>query len=169
MLPAVGAYFSEASALCFADQFHESGIELKVGGVNRSFYVYWDCQITDQTRRSFADQDELTELGAVGVAILLILEIQSELTILSRSAKGTGFDYWLCNKEQQIPFSKGAARLEISGIMTRNEKNNIKYRLKNKIKQIQQSDDSGLPAYIVIVEFSVPESHIEGRFFDVGN
>jgi len=169
MIPAIGELLCEASAFCFADQLHESGIELKVGGVNRSFYVCWDSKITDQTRSSFADRDEVTEYGAVGVAILLILEIENELTIVSRSAKGTGFDYWLGKKEQQLPFSMGAARLEISGIMARNKTNTIKRRLEIKQKQTKQSDASRLPAYIVIVEFSVPESHIAARYFDVEN
>lgn len=163
--PSKGRYLCEASALCFSNQFHNSGIELVVGGQDKPFYVIWNNQITDQLRRSFADQKELTEYGAEGVAILLILEIKDEFTIVERASIGTGFDYWLGKKDQSLPFANGTARLEISGIMTANPKNNIQIRLEKKKTQIKQSDNSRLPAYIVIIEFSKPESHIEEKLF----
>lgn len=78
---------------------------------------------------------------------------ETDYTIIERSRKGTGVDYWL-GHDDDIPFKK-SARLEVSGIFTGGEKP-LETRFKKKIKQTNQSDSTQLPAYISIVEFSSP-------------
>lgn len=55
-----------------------------------------------------------------------------------------------------LPFQR-KARLEISGIR-KGDGSDINRRVNLKVEQIKRSDDSGFPAYIVVVEFSNPMS-----------
>ena len=81
---------------------------------------------------------------------------ETEYTIIERSCKGDGFDYWLGKKDDGL--FNHAARLEISGILQESATNTVEKRLKIKIKQTEQSDESRLPAYISIVEFGKPKA-----------
>lgn len=101
----------------------------------------------------------MTEYGATGIAVLLIIEM-TEFTVIKRARKGEGVDYWLGHKSDKPPF-RNKARLEISGILEGNE-SKIKARLKQKLEQTKLTK-SKLPTYIVIVEFSRPVSHLEKK------
>lgn len=156
---AFGTMLAEAGAVCFADRQHSNGVELKVdGSFQAKFQVYWQ-QISEQMKRCYNDEEFTTELGAYGVAFLLVLNLTNH-TILKRSRRGTGFDYWLgkTNDKDVLPF-QDKQRLEVSGI--RNGDNSaVKARVNQKIKQTQPSDKTGLPALIVVVEFSAPLSQV---------
>lgn len=58
-------------------------------------------------------------------------------------------------KDQRGIFQR-AARLEVSGILKGN-KTKVAARLVEKLAQTKRSDDAGLPAYVVIVDFGGPE------------
>lgn len=73
------------------------------------------------------------------------------------SEGNNGIDYWLSDDSDELEFS---ARLEISGIKQKKPTNNIKTRIKSKIRQTKQSDSSNLPAFISIIEFSELEAII---------
>ena len=100
--------------------------------------------------------------AAYGVAILLILQLTT-LTVIERSRKGTGFDYWLGSQDSttMLPFQR-MARLEVSGIRKGN-RSQIKARVKQKTEQTGVSDAEGLPAYIIVVEFSRPISVVSAK------
>jgi hypothetical protein len=75
---------------------------------------------------------------------------------------GTGFDYWLGYDESHSkydPINFLLARLEISGIKSETESNNVDRRVKEKKKQTNPSDYLKLPAYISVTEFSEPKSY----------
>jgi hypothetical protein len=114
-LPAItaefGASLAQAAAVCLESQNHSSGVELRLTG-RRTFVLQW-TPATEQMRRCWNEAVEATEFGACGIAFLLILKL-TEFTIIERSRKGTGFDYWL-GRDDQL-FQK-KARLEISGIL----------------------------------------------------
>ncbi|BAU14873.1 hypothetical protein LEP3755_54280 [Leptolyngbya sp. NIES-3755] len=97
-----------------------------------------------------------------GVAFLLILQL-TDLTVIERSRKGTGFDYWLGSQDSAttLPFER-MARLEVSGIR-RGNRGQVNTRVKQKIEQTRTSDAQGLPAYIIVVEFSRPISMISTK------
>jgi hypothetical protein len=80
-----------------------------------SFKLVWEHEISEQILNSWDDYQEATEAGATGIAFLLMLEL-TEFTIIRRARKGTGFDYWLGNKDAAYPFQE-AARPEVSGIL----------------------------------------------------
>jgi hypothetical protein len=109
-------------------------------------------------RCSWNDKEEATEFGACAIAILVILDL-TDYTVISRAAKGGGFDYWLGKEEndEELPSYQNKARLEVSGILRGND-SDIQSRVRKKLKQVEPSDDTTLPAYIVVVEFSKPLS-----------
>ena len=114
--------------------------------------LVWDNIFDEQLDRTWADQFYATEHGAVCLAILIALKM-TNYTIIEKSARKNGFDYWLGEKDD-ILFQK-KARLEVSGIFKGTEKD-VNKRYKIKVIQTNQSDLLKIPAYIGIVEFSNP-------------
>jgi hypothetical protein len=156
--PAFGVSLAEAGAVCFEDQGHSTGVELKVlGDFSTAFRVYWP-EVTDQMLLCWNDREVTTEYGAYGIGILLIREL-TDFSLIERSRKGTGFDFWL-GHEDVLPF-QNKARLEISGIRKGND-SLVKTRIQQKLKQTEQSNES-FTAYIIVVEFSRPLSQVVKR------
>ncbi|ALF54589.1 hypothetical protein ACX27_19875 [Nostoc piscinale CENA21] len=152
--PAFGAALAEACAVCLNDQGNIQGVELQVqGDLTDVFKIYWQ-EVTDQMLRCWNDNEYTTEQAAYGITLLIIQEL-TEYTVVERSRRGTGFDYWLGKKgdNNQLPF-QNAVRLEVSAIR-QGDDSKIKARAKQKLEQVN-SVDSSLPVYIVIVEFSKP-------------
>ena len=148
---------AEAGAVCLEKMNHGSGVVLTVNGsVQDQFTVWWDT-VTDQQLRTYFDLPEATEWGACSIAILLAIHL-TEFTVIERSRKGTGFDYWLGYQNEPGPPFQNAARLEISGILDGSDAN-IRSRVGQKSDQVKQSANTGLPVYIIIVEFSAPISY----------
>ncbi|MEB3337992.1 MAG: hypothetical protein VKJ46_11045, partial [Leptolyngbyaceae bacterium] len=92
----------------------------------------------------------------------------TNLTVIERSRKGTGFDYWLGIQDSAsiLPFQR-MARLEVSGIR-KGHQGQINARVKQKTEQTRPSDAQGLPAYIIVVEFSRPISIISAKHNPTG-
>lgn len=153
--PTMGAVLAEAAGVCLENQRHNLGVDMAMKGIHtHTFQVFWP-EVTEQARRSWNDMDEATEFGACGVAISLILRCTS-YTVIERSRKGSGFDYWLGHQEDKhlLTFEK-KARLEVSGIQN-GTNSQVKTRVQNKINQTKRSGSSGLPAYIAVIEFGSP-------------
>ncbi|MBN7810181.1 hypothetical protein J0A68_04380 [Algoriphagus sp. H41] len=149
-----GQHLFESCVVCLTRQSHSNTgttIEVK-GDTTVTTTLIWDNIFDDQLDRTWKDQFYATEHGAVCIAILLALKL-TEYTIIEKSARKNGFDYWLGDNDD-ILFQK-KARLEISGIFQGTEKD-VKKRYDVKVKQTQQSDALKIPAYIGIVEFSNP-------------
>ena len=111
-------------------------------------------------RNTYADEEYATEHAAYGVAFLLVLG-QTDYTVMAKSRRGTGFDYWLGTGEDDrgLPFHE-KERLEVSGIRSGDE-TQIKARVNQKLKQVRRSDDTRLPALVIVVEFSHPITQAE--------
>ena len=103
---------------------------------------------------------DFREYGACGIAALLV-DSMTEYTIIERSQKGPGFDYWLGKKGTNTPLFQEKARLEVSGIR-KGESSGIEARVRQKEKQITPSDGS-LPGIIVVVEFSSPRARMRTK------
>lgn len=154
--------FVEACKVCLEDQRHHPGIALRVDGLLPcSFQLNWDSPVTTEAVDSWADADEATEHGACAIAFFVVLEI-AQLMVIRRSRKKTGVDYWLTHQNDTL--LQNSARLEISGIRNGSQ-SIINSRVEQKKKQTKQSDSTHatLPAYVVVVEFSNPVSHVEVR------
>jgi hypothetical protein len=148
-------FLHEAAAVCLAHHAHETGKELKVDGKFRtSFYISWQ-KVESKDLPMWRDMQTTVENGAYGIAILLIIKL-TDYESVERAVKGNGFDYWLGYNSDLFQRS---ARLEVSGILEGGQ-SEINARAQKKIQQTIRSDNIGLPAYIVIVEFSIPKSNI---------
>ncbi len=160
LTPAGGQALAEQAAVCFDAAGHSSGeAALAVRGyVEASWRLRWPAA-TEQMRRAYRDIPEATEQGAYGVAILIVRTITG-LTVVERSVKGTGFDYWL-GEDMGHPF-QNKARLEVSGIL-QGTASQINARLKQKETQTRVSDKFRLPAYIVVVEYGGPNARVSKR------
>lgn len=150
--PAFGQYLSQACAVCLESQGHQQGKDLFVqGDYSNTYSLQWP-PVTQQMLRCLNDDEVATEHGAVGIAVLLVARLVG-FSVIERSRKGTGFDYWL-GDDGEVPF-QNKARLEISGIR-KGDDAAIKNLVNKKKRQTNRSDELGLPAYTVIVEFSRP-------------
>jgi hypothetical protein len=150
---------AQAGAVCLENQGHLCGVRFVVQGtLTATFEVHWALRVTEAMRRYWNDLEEATEQGAYGLAILLVRSLTG-YTIVERSRKGTGFDWWLGNDDNLF---QGKARLEVSGIL-RGDARRINSRVATKVTQTKQSDHSGLTAYVVVVEFSAPRAKVVQR------
>ena len=152
----------EAGAICLTSEAHQPGVILEVEGeFSTRFQLDWQ-PVTEQAQRCWNDEEYTTEQAAYGIAFLLILQL-TDLTVIERSRKGTGFDYWLGSQDSttMLPFQR-MARLEVSGIRKGN-RSQINARVKQKTEQTGASDAEGLPAYIIVIEFSRPISVVSAK------
>ena len=154
----VGVMLNEATIYCFDRANHGNGLILTIkGGFQNSFQVIWEDEITPQLLRTWNNTKEATEYGAVGVAVMMILELL-DMTIVMRSREGSGIDYWLGEiGENNLPIIK--AGLEVSGIQEATISNTVNARLTLKKKQSSKSKLLGFPIYVIVVEFKLPEAH----------
>lgn len=88
------------------------------------------------------------------LSLLLADTLLAEKGIWQSSRSGQGVDFWLINPVTL----QSILRVEISGIRKQTATNPISTRVKKKMKQTDQSDNSNAIAYISIVEFSQPSA-----------
>jgi len=170
--PRRGAEHYEATLVCLTERSHEPGVKCDVKDMNETrtgLALHWSEQVTEQMKSSWNDLGEATESGAVGIAILVILEL-TEYTIIRRSKKGTGVDYWLGFKNVGASVGenvlKDNARLEVSGIGNANQESTIRARVRNKLRRTSRSDSARVPAYVIVTEFSRPVVYMVERAAD---
>ena len=154
--PIEGANLYENCVVALHNSCHPAPVTLQVSGLNVCNYLLlWEDSYNDQLRRTYNDEQSVTERAAVAVSVMLALR-QTEYTVIERSRKGTGFDYLL--GDGQDPLFTPKARLEVSGIMRETDGNTAELRYRQKAAQTAKSDDMLLPAYISVVEFSTPKA-----------
>jgi hypothetical protein len=159
--PAFGAALAEAAAVCLDAQAHRSGVEMLVeGDFSGCFRVNWSA-VTTQMQRCWNDMEYATEQGAYGLAFLIVGQLTG-YTVIERSIKGTGFDYWLGARlpTGTLAFER-KVRLEVSGIL-QGQESRIRARVKEKVQQTQQYEHP-LPVYVVVIEFGQPQARMVQR------
>lgn len=155
------AALMEAASVCLESQYHQSGVIIKVQGTyNSKFSLSWD-KVDLRVRQTWQNLSESVEDAAYGLAILTIWEYTS-YKIIKQSFKGSGFDYWLGEKDFSDDPFKEKARLEVSGIL-KGTKGQINQRLKEKQQQTEKSDNFKLPVFVIIAEFGTPQIKIQKR------
>jgi hypothetical protein len=157
--PAFGQYLAEAGAVCLESEGHSQGQTLSVCGSHRTSYQLTWPAVTDQVLSCLNDPEVATEHGAVGIAVLLAKKLLG-YSVVQRSRKGTGFDYWL-GDDSRMPF-QNKARLEVSGIRHGDEAG-VRARVRQKRRQTDASDGTALPAHVIVVEFSQPAAQVEAK------
>ena len=158
---AYGSALAEAASVCFEEEGHPCGVSMDLDAPERwVFEVRWPT-LSANAFSTWADGPFATEQGAYGIAIMVV-EAVTGLEVKERSKKGTGFDYWLGPPESEARLFQDLTRLEVSGIR-RAERSQVDSRVQTKIRQTERSDDLGISAYIVIVEFGRPLSVLRTR------
>jgi hypothetical protein len=153
--PARGQSSAQAAAVCLEHNQLSPGCTFYlIGDPVVTFQIHW-TQATAQARTSWADLQEATEHGGYAIAAIVVRRVFN-LLVVERSAKGTGFDYWLGVADSEPLFQAKVGRLEVSGILA-GDQTEIGKRTEAKKKQTLQSDPLSIPAYIAVVEFSRPQ------------
>jgi hypothetical protein len=157
--PECGIALVQSPVLCLEGQGHASGVLLNVlGSCTTTFRLGWSMDVTEAMRRYWNDPEETVEQGAQAVSLVL-LRSWAGLTVLERSRRGTGFDWWLAPADNLF---QATARLEVSGMM-RGSTRRLNGRLKARVTQTERSDPSGLTAYVAVVEFGAPRAKVVRR------
>lgn len=155
--PVICTYFMQACAECLDHHGHAEDISFsKTNDPEIGYNLKWSKNPED-VKRGLKDTQEITEWGATAIA-LLIAEQESGYTIAERSAKGTGFDWWLGEDVDDLSIFQKKARLEISGILAENKNNTIEKRVREKIAQTKISINTGLKAHISVTDFKSPKT-----------
>jgi hypothetical protein len=154
--PNLGGFMCDCAIASLYRQNHENKILLHIKNDEKeqTLNLVWSTEINKQLLVSTNDKDVSADYGAMAIALLLT-QVLTKYRYFERSHKGTGIDFWLSEKADDIDFS---ARLEISGIHQEKGRNLLTTRLSQKIKQALLSADSKLPLYICITEFHKPQS-----------
>jgi hypothetical protein len=161
LTPAMGRVQAECAAVCLNEHKHGQEVDLSVGYTKPRTYRLRRQPVTQQMQQTHNDLDDAVEFAACGVAILLVRDLTG-LTVIERSWKGTGFDYWMGEgTESGLPF-QNMARLEVSGIR-RGTPGQIATRVQKKKAQTKRSDATGYKAYAIVVEFSRPHAEVGQR------
>lgn len=156
-----GAVLAEAASVCLVEEGHEPGVTFAASGTfSREFELQWG-DLPSVAPKCWADSEVATEHGAYGLAALVV-EALTGLTVIERSRKGTGFDFWLGSAAEEPAFFQDTTRLEVSGIRNGSD-STVSARVRQKLRQTGQSDAMGLPALVVVVEFGTPRSVVERR------
>ena len=171
-----GAELAQAAAVCLQSQGHEPGVTLVVRGHFANAYALAWPPASPQARRTWNDPEETTEDGAVGLAVLLAWR-EIGWPVILRSWKGSGFDYWLGDREtgRVSPAERSATaalrsllredslivrgRLEVSGIREGGDAA-VSQRVRDKLRQINRGDSWPLPGFVIVVEFSRPLAEV---------
>lgn len=174
-----GNDLAKAAAVCLEFQGHAPGAQLTVRGMSDGRYTLTWPLVTAQNWRSRADEVESTEDGAAGISILLAIR-QIGYAVIARSRRGTGVDYWLGNDDNSSVTTAERemtdemrdwlqddslvvrGRMEVSGILQGSD-SEIRGRVRSKLGQADRSDATGLPIYVIVVEFSQPLAEVRKR------
>jgi hypothetical protein len=152
--PAYVRVMRNCAALSLSACGHRPGVRLDVEGSWDVWLEMWWTPALEGIRESY-DRDMETEHGAYGAALGVLLK--SGRVASQRSAKGTGFDFWLrhesvARETYDSRLFQGTLRLEVSG--TRGSYAGD--RLRRKIEQVNRVP-SALPGCVVIVDFVKPK------------
>ena len=163
-----------AAMVCLDSQNHESGVHCELKSLKETMSMLrlsWNEAVTQQMKNTWYDRREATEMGAAGLAILVILS-RTNYTVLRRmdQDEDTGMDYWLSTRPTADEFTENFllknARLEVAGRRPAST-NTIEKLVRDKLSRSRKSDDTGTLAYVVVVEFSKPVVYFETRMADL--
>lgn len=155
----LGGTMCEAASVCLEDCSHLVGVTMTVTGTLSSTHpvpLTWPLA-TDQARRAYGDLQFAAEFGAYGIAALVVDRL-TDLTVVERSRKGGGFDYWLGPKRNPEPLFQDKHKLEVSGILSGDE-GDVRRRLREKLDQLRRGAVP-IPGFGIVVHFATPETRV---------
>jgi hypothetical protein len=147
---------AEAASVCLENNDVPQPTLMDLRGFQPKKYAITRLPVTPQMVNTYNDLQFAAEFGAYGISFLIMQETL-QFTVIERSVKGPGFDYWLGDLND--PLFQKKARLEVSGIL-KGDSSQIKSRVKQKKEQTQISSGE-YPGYAAVIEFSAPQAVIE--------
>jgi hypothetical protein len=147
---------AKAAAICLEDQGHPGSCKLRLSGDFTGTSTLKWASLSQDAYNTWNDRDEAVENGACCIAIILAPKITG-MPAIHKAKKGGGYDYFVAEQDA-LPFS--GYRLEVSGIACCRG-SDLATRVRDKHRQLEQSDDSGIPGLVIVTEFSRPESRCE--------
>lgn len=151
-------YYS-ALVVCLDYHGHEPGIHVELRSMLESLAdmeIQWSKPISENDFRSWGEPRNAVEYAAEGMAWLIIRRF-TEYTVIERSYIGDGVDFWLgANADAKKRIFQRKARMEVKGRLRLQYDSQIRQVLRDAARQTDRSDYTGLPAFIVMVEFSRP-------------
>lgn len=148
-----GSALAESAEFCLSHNRHPKPVCLKLSGeITGVGTLDWSAPELRMASRTYGDLKRAAEDGACAIAIVVVTQSEGFPAVM-KASQGPGFDYWLTSDDDTNLF---LARLEVSGIL-KGSPSTLGTREQTKINQTIKSDDTRLPAYTAIVEFSRPE------------
>lgn len=151
LTPYFGAMCCEAASFCFEQHGHAVPTRAALSGCETPHAHFHWAPPALQAAATYRDKDVAAENGAYALAIAVLNQVHGYRAI-ERSAKGTGFDFWIGTTQGDLPFN-GKVRLEVSGIFEGQSR--VGSRLTSKLKQMAPSDQSG-SGFAVVAGFGRP-------------
>ncbi|BCZ79064.1 hypothetical protein PTKU64_27390 [Paraburkholderia terrae] len=158
LTPYFGAMCCEAASYCFEQNGHAVPTQAALSGCETPHAHFHWTPPPAQAVATYRDKDVAAENGAYAVAIAVLNHIHG-YKVIERSAKGTGFDFWVGATEGDLPF-QNKVRLEVSGIF--DGQSRVNSRLRSKLNQMAPSDGSG-SGFAVVAEFGRPTVAVAKR------
>lgn len=118
--------------------------------------LVWTRPYSECMENTFGDTSYAVEFAAEGIACLTI-RATTEFTAIRRSQRNDGVDFWLTESDDRDKFPfQFAARMESKGITEARYPSDIKSKIEEGSNQSKRSDESRLPAYILVTDFGEP-------------
>src|SRR5579862_1942938 len=89
-----GGKLAEAASVLLEHRAHKSPVKITVQEESTETFLLSFLTVTEQMRFTYGDLQDATEEGACGIAIAVI-QVLTAFTVIHRSWKTTGFDYFL--------------------------------------------------------------------------
>ena len=159
-------YIYDAIVMCLNHHHHQTGVPCELRDFEKTqaaAALVWTRSYSDRIERTFGETSYAVEFAAEGIACLTIRAF-TEYTVIERSIKHDGVDFWLADKDEagRYPFQR-AARMESKGITQARSLSDIRSSVTKGIEQTKQSDHTHLPVYIIATEFSQPVIYLVQR------
>ena len=103
LVNSMSSYMADCAIMSFHNQRHAPSVKMVVE-TNTQFHefsVTWRTDITQHLLGATADKERTTEWGAMGIALLLVNQL-TEYRYIRASARGTGIDFYLSTKSDEI-------------------------------------------------------------------
>ncbi|MCY3833011.1 MAG: hypothetical protein OXG85_08330 [Chloroflexi bacterium] len=152
-------YIYDAAVFLLNHHRHQTGLRCEVRNLEEKLNfatLVWTRPYSESMINTFGDTDYAVEFAAEGMACLTI-RATTKYTAIKRSQRNDGVDFWLAESDDLNRFAfQFAARMESKGITKARYPSDIKAKVDEGIIQSKRSDETRLPAYIIVTDFGEP-------------
>lgn len=162
----LAGYMQGAILMCLHHHSHQTGVRCELRDLEKllaAAAIVWTKPYSDSIERTYGETSYAVEFAAEGIACLTI-RAYTQYTVIRRSIKDEGVDFWLAERDDEDNYIfQCAGRMESKGITEARYLSDITYSIDKGIEQSKQTDHTRLPAYIIATEFSKPVIYMVQR------